>query len=108
MNDEQYTDIVKSMAANEQEHKSFRRRLDEHDEALRRQGDILLALQRQGDAIERLTDSMTRMEQTISGMSHRLETIEREPGDKWKKIAFEVLKYVVIAGIAAAVTKLFS
>lgn len=102
MNEEQYVQIREDLARNNQEHESYNRRLREHDEALKRQGDILLALQRQGDAIERLTGSMTRVEQTISGMSERLESIEREPGEKWKKIGFEILKWAVLGILAFA------
>ena len=103
MNEEQYASIIADLARNNQEHESYNRRLREHDEALKKQNDILVVLERQSSNIERLTTSMTRMEQSMERVDKRLDEIEREPADKWKKISFEIIKYVVLAIAAVAV-----
>ena len=103
MNEEQYAKIVADLARNDQEHESYNRRLREHDEALKKQSDILVVLERQNSNIERLTGSMTRMEKSMEKVDKRLDAIEKEPADKWKKISFEIIKYVVLAIVAVAV-----
>ena len=103
MNEEQHAKIMSDLARNEQEHASYNRRLQEHDEALKKQNDILIVLERQGNNIERLTGSMSRIEKSMEKVDKRLDEIEREPADKWKKISFEIIKYVVLAIVAVAV-----
>lgn len=103
MNEEQYAKIVADLARNCQEHESYNRRLREHDEALKKQSDILVVLERQNSNIERLTSSMTRVEKSMEKVDKRLDAIEKEPADKWKKISFEIIKYVVLAIVAVAV-----
>lgn len=103
MNEEQYAQIIADLARNDQEHQSYNRRLREHDEALKKQSDILVVLERQNSNIERLTGSMTRMEQSMERVDKRLDEIEQAPADKWKKISFEIIKYVVLAIVAVGV-----
>lgn len=103
MNDEQYAKLREEMAANETEHKSFRRRLEEHDEAIKEQREILIILERQSSAIERMNGSITRIETAMVSMDRRMDEIEKEPADKWKKISFEVVKYVILAAVGVAV-----
>lgn len=101
--EDHYAELKAELAANETEHKSFKRRLDEHDGALKLQNDILIQMERQNGNIERMTGSMSRMEKSIESMDKRLDAIEQEPADKWRKISFEVLKYLVIALLGVAV-----
>ena len=103
MNEEQYADIKAQLAANETEHKSFKRRLDEHDETLKEQNKIFIALEKQSSAIESMNNSMTRVEKKVDGISGRVDALEKEPAAKWKKITWEVLKYAVLALIGLAV-----
>lgn len=103
MTEEQYARIIADMARNEQEHESYNRRLHEHDEQLKKQNDILIVLERQSNNIERLTSSMKGIEQSLTSMDKRLDAIEKEPADKWKKISFEIVKYVILAIVAVAV-----
>ena len=99
MNEEQ---VSAQLAANETEHKSFRRRLDEHEEQLKKQTDMLVIMERQSNAIENMDKSMGRVEKKVDSIDSRVAQIEKEPGEKWKKITFEVLKYLVIALVGAA------
>lgn len=92
-----YAEIVAHLAENEMEHKSFRRRLDEHQESLKKYGEILVIMERQSNAIERMGRALDRVEKTVESVDGRVATLEREPGEKWKKTTFELIKYVVLA-----------
>lgn len=103
MNDEQYIDVMRQLASNEQEHKSFRRRLDDHDKAIDEQNKIFLALQKQSDAIESMNKSVGRVEKKVDGISGRVDALEKEPADKWKKTTWEVVKYLLLAVVGLVV-----
>lgn len=102
MNEEQYADIVAKLASNATEHSSFKRRLDEHDDAIKEQNRIFIALEKQSNAIESMNTSMTRVEKKVDGISGRVDALEKEPADKWKKITWEIIKYLVLALIGVA------
>lgn len=103
MNEEQYAKIVADLAANETEHSSFKRRLDEHDSAIKEQGKIFIALEKQSSAIESMNNSMNRVEKKVDGISGRVDALEQEPAEKWRKVTWEVIKYLVLALIGVAV-----
>lgn len=92
------SDLRADMAAAEKEHESFRRRLGEHDVSLKQLTELTVAVQGLVQAVNNQTEAMAKMEK-------RLATIEAEPGESWKKMAFEVLKYVVLGVIGAIVLK---
>jgi hypothetical protein len=97
MNEEQYAEVVAKLASNETEHKSFCRRLDEHDALLREQNKIVVAIEKQSNAIETMNTSMGRVEKKVDSLSGRVDAMEKEPGEKWKKVTWEILKYVLLA-----------
>lgn len=98
MNDgEHYAEIMARLASNDTEHSSFKRRLDEHDDLLKEQNKILIAIERQSNAIESMNSSMGRVEKKVDGINGRVEALEKEPGEKWKKTTWEALKYVLLA-----------
>ena len=97
MNEEQYAEVVAKLASNETEHKSFCRRLDEHDALLREQNKIVVAIEKQSNAIETMNTSMGRVEKKVDSLSGRVDAIEKKPGEKWEKVTWEILKYVLLA-----------
>ena len=97
MNEEQYAEVMAKLASNETEHKSFCRRLDEHDALLREQNKIVVAIEKQSNAIETMNTSMGRVEKKVDSLSGRVDAMEKEPGEKWKKVSWEILKYVLLA-----------
>lgn len=103
MNEEQYADVVAQLASNETEHKSFRRRLDEHDALLKEQNKIVVAIERTSNAIETMNTSMGRVEKKVDSLSGRVDAMEKEPGEKWKKVTWEILKYVLLAVVGLVV-----
>lgn len=95
--------VDKETAANRAEHDSFKRRLKDLEEGSKRQTDILLTMQRQADAIDSINTKIDKMTGSVARMEKRVDEIEKEPADKWKKISFEIVKYVVLAVIGVAV-----
>lgn len=95
---EQVAALRADMAAAEKEHESFRRRLHEHDEGLKQLTELTIAINGMAKSISDLAGSMDKMEK-------RLTAIEAQPGENWKKMAFEVLKYIVLGVIGAIVLK---
>lgn len=106
--DEKITEIMSQLASNETEHKSFRRRLDDHDEELKKQGEILVQMERQSNAMEHMSESIGRVEKKVNSIDDRVAELEKEPGEKWKKIGFEIIKYLVLAAIGAVAGYLIS
>ena len=39
----------------------------------------------------------------VNRMEGRVVEMEREPGERWKKIGFEMTKYIVLAAVGAAI-----
>ena len=103
MTEEQHSVIVAQLASNETEHKSFRRRLDEHDESLKRYGEILVIMERQSNAIEHMGQALQQVKSTVTSVDMRVAALEKEPGEKWKRITWEIVKTVVVALVGLAV-----
>ena len=66
-------------------------------------GDLNVALQRQADAIEALHEKADMLAEQMRSVSNRVSAIEKEPGERWKKIGFEIIKYIVLAAVGAAI-----
>lgn len=101
--EDQIMELNKTLAACEREHLDFKRRLDNHAEELKELRNIFVTLEKQGNAIERMGRSLDRVEKKVEDVDTRVESLEREPGEKWKKVTWEVLKYVVLALLGVAV-----
>jgi peptidoglycan hydrolase CwlO-like protein len=105
MNEEQYAEVVAQLASNETEHKSFRRRLEEHDALLREQNKIVVAIEKQSNAIETMNKSMGRVESKVDSLSGRVDAVEKKPGEKWEKVTWEILKYLLLAVAGVVIGK---
>ena len=99
----QVTQLAEGLAENRTEHRSFRRRLDELEENGKRQTEILLTLQRQADAIESINTKIDKVAGSVEKVAGRVSQMEREPAESWKKMGFEIIKYIVLAAIGAAI-----
>lgn len=105
MNEEQYAKIVADMAANEKEHESYNRRLKEHDEKIDKLQQTQILLERLTNAVNNLSAGVGELKTTVQRVDSRVAALEQEPADKWKKITWEVVKWLVIGilGFAAGV-----
>lgn len=95
MHDEDIKALREEAAANDKEHESFRRRLREHDEQINE-------IHQLTTAVGKLADGIAETKRTVDKIDKRVEAIEKEPAEKWKKIGFEVIKAVVLAIVGAA------
>lgn len=103
MNEEQYATIVGDLKANAKEHESYNRRLADHDEQLAKLGETYVMLERLSNSVGNLTTGIGELKSVVQSVDRRVAALETEPGDKWKKISFEIIKYVVLAAIGVAV-----
>lgn len=62
-----------------------------------------VTLQKQSDAIDALHEKVDRLAERMRSVSGRVSVIEKEPGERWKKIGFEIIKYIVLAAVGAVV-----
>lgn len=95
--------VDKETAANQAEHASFKRRLATLEEAGKERTEMLLAIQRIGDAQETVIEKVAGIADSVDGVEKRLDKIEKEPADQAKKMAFEIVKYIVLAIVGAFV-----
>lgn len=103
MNDEQYAEIIGALRANEQEHSSYNRRLHEHDEKIDRLQQTQIQLANLTNAVNNLASGIGEVKTAVQGVDKRVGELEREPGDKWKKITWEIVKDVVMAAVGAGI-----
>lgn len=103
MDENKMLKLCEDLAAAKQEHESFRRRLDEHDVSLKQLSDMTVALTKQGNAIENMSKTLAGVKESVDGVVARVNAIEKEPGDNAKKIAFEIIKYIVLAVLGVVV-----
>lgn len=95
--------VDRETAANETEHASFRRRLDKLEEAGKERTEMLLAIQRQGTAIENIGKKVGEIAVSVGDVKKRVDEIEQEPADNYKKLKYEIIKYIVLAVLGAFV-----
>lgn len=110
MMDEQYIELqrqvsqlLEAVAENRAEHDAFRHRIENLEAGGKRQNEILITLQRQADAIESMNRKIDRVAGSVDQVAGRVREIESEPAEKWKKMGFEIIKYIVLAAAGAAI-----
>ena len=108
MNDENHLhaigeELAALKASNEADHKSYQRRLDALEDAQHQQTRMLLDIQNISNAQQNILSTINRIDGKVDKLDKRISVIEREPGDKWKKLAFEIVKYIVLAAVGVAV-----
>lgn len=101
MNEEQYARVMAAIEANETEHRSYNRRLSEHDAAIREMQQTQIQLVNLTNAVNNLANGISEIKTAVQGVDRRVADLEREPGEKWKKITWEVVKAVVLAAVGA-------
>lgn len=102
MNEEQYAAVSAKLAANDTEHSSFRRRLDDHDEAIKSMQQTQIQLANLTNAVNNLASGIGEVKTAVQGMDRRVAELEREPGEKWKKATWKVVELLLAAVVGAA------
>ena len=106
MSEMEYAQMLARVAANEQEHESFKRRLSALEEATKEHGAIMREIWQLSAAIKNILESQQRTERDIRSMNARVAALEAEPGMKWKKITMEALLAVVAAVVGIVIGKM--
>ena len=99
----QVSQMMERVAEDRGDYQSILRRLEELESSDRRQNEMNIALQRQTDTIDALHEKMDALADQMNSVSGRVSEIEKEPGERWKKISFEIIKYIVLAAVGAAI-----
>lgn len=95
--------VDRETASNHAEHEMFKRRIKELEEAGKERTEMLLAIQRLGDAVKNVSTKVGEIAVSVSNVERRVDEIENEPADRYKKLTYEIIKYVLLAAVGAAV-----
>ena len=76
------------------------------EKEVREQGKLLQSIDRLAMGLSRLDEKMGDLSDKITAFGSRINLMELKPAEKWEKIGFEVVKYLVLAGIGYAIAKL--
>ena len=99
MTDDQYTEVIGALRANDKEHESYNRRLHEHDESIKELQQTQIQIERLTNAVNNLTAGVLDMKTAIQGVDNRVAAIEREPGDNWKKATWKIIELLIAAAV---------
>jgi predicted RNase H-like nuclease (RuvC/YqgF family) len=108
MNDEQYAEVLGALRANEKEHESYNRRLHEHDDDIRKLRETQIQIERLTNAVNNLAAGIGEVKTAVQGVDRRVADLEREPGEKWKKVTWkvaELLLAAIVGGVIAYLIK---
>ena len=92
-------DIEKTVSAHDECIKDDGRQISEVRAEVKEQGKLLQSIDRLAMGLTRLDEKMGDLSCKIDTFGSRINMIELKPAEKWERIIFEVLKYVVLAGI---------
>lgn len=106
MNEHEYAELLASLAANRQEHESFKRRLTSVEESTKEHGAIMKEIWSLSAAIKSILESQQRTEKDIRSMNARVAVLEAEPGKKWRKVSVEAIVAAVAAVIGILIGKM--
>lgn len=91
-----HNEFVKRM---EDENHRQNKRISECEESIKQMGEIVRS-------IDRLTTSVESLASDIQKQGVRLEAIEKEPAENWKKATWEVIKYAIILVLGIVAIKI--
>ena len=81
-------------------------RLESVEKDVKEQGKLLQSIDRLAMGLTRLDEKMGDLSCKIDTFGSRINMIELKPAEKWERIAYEVLKYIVLAGVGFLAAKL--
>lgn len=108
MNEEQYAEVMGALRANDKEHESYNRRLRDHDEDIRKLRETQIQIERLTNAVNNLAAGIGEVKTAVQGVDRRVADLEREPGEKWKKVTWkvaELLLAAIVGGVIAYLIK---
>lgn len=82
-------------------------RLGAVEREVKEQGKLLQSIDRLAMGLSRLDEKLTDVSAKMDVLGGRINLIELKPAEKWERIVYEVLKYLVLAGVGFLIAKLF-
>lgn len=76
------------------------------EKEVKEQGKLLQSIDRLAMGLTRLDEKMTDLSGKIDTFGSRINLIELKPAEKWERIAYKVLEYIVLGGLGFIVAKL--
>lgn len=111
MNTQELTTAVRSVEKTVSVHdeciKDHGRRLDEVEGEVKEQGKLLNAIDKLVSGLARFDEKITDLSKQIDGLSGRIKLIELKPAEKWERIIYKIIEYVVLGGLGFLAAKLF-
>lgn len=99
--------VEKTVSVHDECIKDHGRRLDEVEGEVKEQGKLLNAIDKLVSGLARFDEKITDLSKQIDGLSGRIKLIELKPAEKWERIAYKVLEYIVLGGLGFLLAKLF-
>lgn len=99
---QQITELREAMSSNMQAHTEYERRLSDLENYRDYERKALLTMQDIKNDTQNLVKQFDKLEKKMDALTTRVDALEREPATNWKKMGFEIVKYVVLALIGAA------
>ncbi len=81
-------------------------RLGTVEREVKEQGKLLQSIDRLAMGLSRLNEKMGDLSVKMDNFGSRINLIELKPAEKWERIIYEVLKYIVLAGLGFIAAKL--
>jgi predicted nucleic acid-binding Zn-ribbon protein len=98
--------VEKTISTHDECIKDNKRRLDGIESEVKEQGKLLNTIDKLVAGLARFDEKITDLSDKIDGLGSRINLIELKPAEKWERIIFEILKYVVLAGVGFLAAKL--
>lgn len=99
-------EVEKTISTHDECIKDNKRRLDGIESEVKEQGKLLNTIDKLVAGLARFDEKITDLSNKIDGLGSRINLIELKPAEKWERIIFEILKYVVLAGAGFLAAKL--
>lgn len=81
-------------------------RLEAMEHEVKEQGKLLQSIDRLAMGLSRLDEKMGDLSTKIDTFGSRINLIELKPAEKWERMVYKVLEYVVLAGLGFLAAKL--
>lgn len=95
-------DLTAKIAVHDQQIKSLEARVKKVEDLRESIGEIKVAIERQTGNIDRLAEIVGGIGERQKEHEARLDSIEAKPGQKWEKVAGQILSLVVAAIVGMA------
>lgn len=97
----------KTLSTHDECIKDHGRRLDEVEGEVKEQGKLLNAIDKLVSGLARFDEKITDLSKQIDGLGGRIKLIELKPAEKWERIIYKIIEYVVLGGLGFLAAKLF-